>query len=210
MAAELINGLFPGELVPSNTIAGCIEIFEKVWPNPAETIKILEETCRDPDSEAYWQRAPTIGQGEFQNARTNKILAVTHLARVTNNPILQNIHNQFNLLLLAASVPYARRHSVERELWHEDYSILKYSNGEEYLAHYDGSTDTGRAISALVYLNSDFEGGETEFVHFGIKIKPQPGMLVLFPSNFAYRHVAHPVISGTKYGLVTWIRDRRM
>lgn len=210
MAIEMINGLFPGELSPSNTIGGCIDIFEKVWPNPADTIEILEETCRNPDSGAYWQRAPTIGQAEFQNARTNKMLAVTHLAGVSNNPILQNIHNQFNILLLAASVAYAKRYSIERELWHEEYSVLKYSNGEEYIAHYDGSTDTGRAISALVYLNSDFEGGETEFVHFGIKIKPQPGMLVLFPSNFAYRHVAHPVTAGIKYGLVTWIRDRKI
>jgi hypothetical protein len=210
MTAELINGLFPGELSPSRTVAGCIDIFERVWPAPAETIQMMEETCRDYDSGAYWQRAPTIGHGEFQTARTNKMLAITHLAKVANNPILQNIHNQLNLLLIAASAPYAKRYGIERELWHEDYSALKYSGGEEYISHYDGSTDTGRAISALVYLNSDFEGGEIEFVHFGIKIKPQPGMLILFPSNYAYRHIAHPVTSGTKYGFVTWIRDRRI
>jgi predicted 2-oxoglutarate/Fe(II)-dependent dioxygenase YbiX len=208
MAAEMINGLFPGELSPSNTIAGCIEIYENAWPNPKETIELLETTCHDYNSGAYWQNATTIGQGAFQNARTNKILGLTHLAKVNSNLILQNIHNQFNLLLLATTVPYSRRFSVDRGLWHEDYSALKYSEGEEYVAHYDGSTDTGRAISALVYLNSDFEGGELEFVYFGIKIKPRPGMLILFPSNYAYRHIAHPVLSGTKYGLVTWIRDR--
>ena len=44
--------------------------------------------------------------------------------------------------------------------------------------------------------------------NFDIKIKPQPGMLILFPSNFAYTHIAHPVTSGSKYALVTWIKDR--
>jgi predicted 2-oxoglutarate/Fe(II)-dependent dioxygenase YbiX len=66
----------------------------------------------------------------------------------------------------------------------------------------------GRTISALLYLNNDYTGGHLEFPNFGIKIKPEPGMLILFPSNFAYRHQSTPVISGTKYCLVTWIRDR--
>jgi predicted 2-oxoglutarate/Fe(II)-dependent dioxygenase YbiX len=66
----------------------------------------------------------------------------------------------------------------------------------------------GRAISALVYLNNDYTGGEIEFPNHNVKIKPLPGMMNLFPSNFAYLHQAHPVIEGTKYALVTWIRDR--
>ena len=208
MAAELINGLFPGEIPPSNTIAGCIDIFENAWPNPAETISTLENLAYDYNSGVYWQQASTLGHGEYQSQRTNKMLGITHLAQVAQNPNLQNIHNQLNLMLIAASVPYAKRYSIDRPLYHEEYSALKYSGGEEYIGHYDGDTQTGRAISALVYLNEDFDGGETEFPHFGIKIKPKPGMLLLFPSNFAYRHIAHPVTNGTKYGLVTWIKDR--
>ena len=67
----------------------------------------------------------------------------------------------------------------------------------------------GRSVSAICYLNDDYEGGELEFVNFKLKIKPQAGMMILFPSNFAYMHIAHPVTSGTKYAMVTWIRDRQ-
>ena len=95
-------------------------------------------------------------------------------------------------------------------LYHEEYGCIKYATGTEYKAHYDSGTEMGRIISALVYLNDDYEGGELEFPWFGIKIKPKAGMLILFPSNFAYRHIAHPVKSGTKYALVTWIRDRQV
>ena len=205
-----INGLFPGELVPDATVAGCIDIFENVWPSPDETIKLVEKECANPDSGAYWTRAETIGSGPYQEARTNKLMSVSMLADVSNNSLLQNIHNQFYMLLLAAANPYAQRYGINENFYHEGYNLLKYNNGQEYKAHYDGGTDIGRAISAIVYLNNDFEGGELEFVHFGVKIKPEPGMLILFPSNYAYSHIAHPVTSGTKYALVTWIRDRKI
>ena len=113
-------------------------------------------------------------------------------------------------MLLAASIPYSIKYGMtEGNLWHEDYSMLKYSEGEEYKQHFDGLTQSGRSISAIVYLNNDYEGGEIEFHHFGVKIKPQPGMLILFPSNFAYSHIAHPITKGTKYALVTWLKDRQ-
>ena len=86
--------------------------------------------------------------------------------------------------------------------------MMTYNNLTEYKKHYDGGTILGRAISAICYLNDDYEGGEIEFPNFKIKIKPESGMLILFPSNYAYSHIAHPVTSGTKYAIVTWIHDR--
>ena len=86
--------------------------------------------------------------------------------------------------------------------------MLKYPISTEYKQHYDGSTSSGRSISAIVYLNDDYKGGEIEFPNFNVKIKPESGMLILFPSNYAYTHIAHPVTSGTKYAIVTWIHDR--
>jgi predicted 2-oxoglutarate/Fe(II)-dependent dioxygenase YbiX len=88
--------------------------------------------------------------------------------------------------------------------------MLRYKQSQEYKAHYDSGSLMGRCISALVYLNSDYEGGDLEFPNFGLRIKPQSGMLVLFPSNFAYVHASTPVVEGTKYALVTWIKDREI
>jgi predicted 2-oxoglutarate/Fe(II)-dependent dioxygenase YbiX len=93
-------------------------------------------------------------------------------------------------------------------MYHENYNVLRYRTGQEYKPHSDGSTGSGRAISAICYWNDDYEGGEIEFPNFNIKIKPEPGMLLLFPSNYPYKHIAHPVIEGTKYAIVTWIHDR--
>jgi len=205
--AKMINGLFPGEIYPDATVGGCIDIYENVWPDPDQTISMLENECADSESGISWIRAETIGQGINQNARTNYNLNVTHLAESTGNQVAANIHNQFYTTLLASVGPYAKKYGINETFYHENYSVLRYRGGQEYHAHYDGGTNIGRCISAICYLNSGYEGGEIEFVNFGVKIKPEPGMLILFPSNYAYTHIAHPVVEGTKYAIVTWIKD---
>ena len=205
----LINGLFPGELRPSTTVGGCIDIFENAWPDPQGTIATVEAECAVKDSGLNWSRATTIGQGAYQNIRTNYHLGLTDTALLTGNSVAQNVHNQMYMLLAAAAVPYSQKHDIEN-LYHEQYNMLRYQGGQEYKAHADGSTKDGRCVSAIVYLNNDYEGGELEFVNYGIKIKPEPGMLLLFPSNYAYTHIAHPVKSGTKYAIVTWMKDRQL
>lgn len=205
-----INGLYIEERNPNATVAGCVEIYENAWPDPQKTIDQLEQlTINHHLTGVYWQKAETLGQGAYQEARTNKLMQLTHLTNVTNNGVLKNINNIFYTLLLATSNSYGRRFDIHDSFFHEGYNVLKYESGQEYKAHYDGGTGVGRCISAICYLNNDYVGGELEFVNFGIKIKPEPGMMILFPSNYAYRHIAHPIIEGTKYALVTWIRDRQ-
>jgi predicted 2-oxoglutarate/Fe(II)-dependent dioxygenase YbiX len=189
-------------------VGGCIDIFENAWPNPDETIAFVERECASIDSGIHWNRATTVGQGPFQNARTNFDLPVSWMAQTIGNKLMKDIHNQYYFLLLAALGPYSQKYTIDEGLWHEPYNMLKYKDGQEYKAHYDGGTNMGRAVSAICYLNGDYEGGHIEFPNFKVKIKPEPGMLILFPSNYAYKHVAHPVTAGTKYALVTWIHDR--
>jgi hypothetical protein len=38
----------------------------------------------------------------------------------------------------------------------------------------------GRFLVFFIYLNDDFEGGETSFKQFNIKVKPKQGSLILF------------------------------
>lgn len=206
----MINGLFTGSIQPDSIVCGCVHIYKNIWPKSNETIDAVNDSCLLPTGAAYWERGRTLGLGVNQSHRTNKVLSVTNHAEINNIASLQAIHNQFYLMLLATTIPYANKHSLNESLWHEAYAMLKYDEGEEYKSHYDSSTQTGRIISAVCYLNDDFDGGELEFVNFGVKIKPEKGMLILFPSNFAYSHVAHSVYNGSKYALVTWIKDRNI
>jgi len=92
------------------------------------------------------------------------------------------------------------------EMKDEGYSVLKYVDGAEYKQHFDcGGNHKDRVTSMILYLNDDYEGGELEFPFFGIKYKPSVGDVIFFPSSYTFTHIAHPVTSGTKYALVTWL-----
>ncbi len=61
-----------------------------------------------------------------------------------------------------------------------------------------------RQFVIQVYLNDDFEGGETEFLYFNKRIKPKQGRLIIFPCAFTHTHRGNPPIGGTKYLASTW------
>ena len=58
----------------------------------------------------------------------------------------------------------------------------------------------------MVVLKAPEEGGNLEFPNFSTEVEIKDGMVILFPSNFPYIHIAHPVKKGIKYSLVTWFR----
>lgn len=79
-------------------------------------------------------------------------------------------------------------------------SISKYFVGASMGPHTDsGPVPTTENISAVLYLNDDYEGGEINFPEQGIKIKPLAGSLVIFPSTPPFFHESLPIVSGTKY-----------
>lgn len=59
----------------------------------------------------------------------------------------------------------------------------------------------------VYYPNDDYEGGELEFIHFGVKIKPKAGQLFMFPSGFSYEHKVYPVVSGTRITMVSFFNE---
>ena len=200
----------PFPIEASRIEAGCIAVFDNLWPDYKETIEQIESITNDSTSGIAFQRAVTLEDDlstSITSGRTNKLLALDIAA--TKNESFRNISNRFFDLTYSTVSWYKERFGIRENIyWTETFSLLRYQTGEEYNAHYDGHTETCRCVSPILYLNDDYEGGEIEFVNFGLKIKPTPGMMVLFPANYAYRHIAHPVKSGTKFAMVTFLHDR--
>ena len=98
--------------------------------------------------------------------------------------------------------------------WYERPEMLRYPKGGKYAGHADAEywsrqkrewvRGLDRDFSAVVYLNSDFEGGEFHLSKQLYTVKPRPGMLVGFPSDHRYVHKALPTIEGVRYALVSW------
>lgn len=133
------------------------------------------------------------------------------LARSVNG-VLKAYIEHLNL-----TIPYQDDYVVSNfladQLQSEQYQINKYTEGQQYVWHCDQGTDAvnrpgifARQFSSVIYLNDDFDGGETEFV-FG-HIVPKKGWSVIFPSNFMYVHTARPVRNGTKYACASWLTPK--
>ena len=61
-----------------------------------------------------------------------------------------------------------------------------------------------RDYSAILYLNSEFRGGELQFDGLGIRIAPKGGLLVAFPSHHGFVHGVSPVVRGRRYSIALW------
>jgi hypothetical protein len=90
--------------------------------------------------------------------------------------------------------------------WHDQYSILKYGVGQKFVNHIDDHKDYHRRMSTIYYANDDYEGGEIVFPRFGITYKPAANDFIVFPSTYVYNHSVLPVINGTRYAVVSWLR----
>tara|TARA_R100000742_G_C4251876_1_gene70116 strand:- start:60 stop:656 length:597 start_codon:yes stop_codon:yes gene_type:complete len=73
--------------------------------------------------------------------------------------------------------------------WHFEDNGLKYST---------------RYLAVQIYLNDNFEGGETEFLYFNKRVKPIEGSITIFPCAFTHTHRGNPPIGGDKYLATSW------
>ena len=118
--------------------------------------------------------------------------------------IMQQLRFLCLTLLMQAVVPSEPLYSDTAQLvrWHKGVELLPHADNVEP----DGRPNTSphRSFSSLVYLNDDFEGGETYFPGHGIRFKPERGGLVLFGAGTEYVHGVSRVKSGLRYTYAGW------
>ena len=155
---------------------------------------------------------PATGQAQYAAARTNSYAefplpesgVVLHLLRAR--------------IAACARIP-------ERTL--EASSVLHYLPGEEFRPHYDFGdpaepgyaqqvSDYGqRVLTFLIYLNEDFDGGETDFPLLSWRHKGKAGDALLFRNVLAsgepdrrMLHAGLPPLTGEKWLFSQWARSR--
>lgn len=68
-----------------------------------------------------------------------------------------------------------------------------------------GRVMSNRLLTWTVYLNDDFEAGETEFLYQQYRYKPKQGDVVIFPAAYTHTHRGNPPIGGDKYIITGWV-----
>jgi hypothetical protein len=192
-----------------NKVAPCVFVYDNAIKDGERFIELLEKDIKDDWSPLCWDYSRTGGGtgtiSEFRSSRLCSLVDITtpcqksEISALFNESVLRDINKCLE--------DYSACHGLPSAMLHEGWIALKYEGESQYRTHWDHWRDNARTLSivAFPYSNAD-EGGELSFPYFDVTVKPQSGRVVIFPSNFPYTHTAHPVESGVKYSLVTWLR----
>lgn len=161
-----------------------LHIYSDVWPDAMEFFKKIE-------SDEFWANEakemdkPWIREDylDEETGKKSKTCWLDYHPEIEKNlgEVVDSYLYHWNL------DPHSR----------EDFRITKFEGtGEFFGMHPDDSFATPRTASMVYYPNDDYEGGELEFIHFGVTIKPKANQLLLFPSGYSYEHKVNPVTGG--------------
>ena len=196
----------------NTTPAPGIAIYEGVFSNPYDSINSVELVLNDKMSDISYKRSTILGDASNNNASLIDAYRTSKEVRINRNKYnehFKKLEDKCNLVFNECLVSYRAEMRINYDIFcGEGFQLLKYESNDYFGSHYDSYPESKRAVSGLLYLNDDYEGGEIEFVNFDLKIKPSAGTVILFPPNYPYRHIAHPIINGTKYAIVTWFYER--
>lgn len=100
---------------------------------------------------------------------------------------------------------YCEKYAIEGII-PEDWQLVRYGEGQQFVTHLDENYDNPRTVSLTMYLNDDYTGGELEYVWFNKVYSPEPGDIIIFPSNYIFSHKVHKVLSGIRYAVVRFYK----
>ena len=89
-----------------------------------------------------------------------------------------------------------------------EFNIGKYSPGDHFAVLHSERTSLAtlhRLFAWMTYLNDVEDGGQTNFSHYGIKIKPEIGKTLIWPAEWTHAHTGEVLKSGTKYMITGWM-----
>ena len=88
------------------------------------------------------------------------------------------------------------------------FNLQKYELGGHFSTLHSertGLTTVHRILVWMTYLNDVESGGETEFPHFDIKVKPSKGTTLIWPAEWTHAHLAKPIEEQPKYIITGWM-----
>ena len=124
-------------------------------------------------------------------------------------PVASNIAN-FNKGLQTCFDKYFSKYALEKTLPALTSKVVKmhkvkpHEGYHTFHAEVGGMSSLDRCLVWLCYLNNVEEGGETEFLHQGVKVKPEQGKMIIWPAQWTHTHRGNPIYKGEKYYATGW------
>lgn len=187
-----------------------ILVYRDVFIKDLDLINRLEETLSSSSDENQWRAAKTgyaLINKKYRDCYDFKIKKndSDDTGKSQSTLKLEKIWEDSRNAQIAAVEDYREMFGLAPLNYWESFNFIKYGKDQHFDVHSDHGYSYICVLSSVGYLNDDYDGGELFFDKLNIKIKPKAGDLYLFPSSYIYSHAAMPVISGTKYSVVTML-----
>lgn len=138
--------------------------------------------------------------------------AIPHPIRTSSAAVVGPTRETLPLQALMRRLAAATGTRVEQG---EPLNVLHYAPGQEYREHMDTlpHVSNQRIVTALIYLNTGYVGGETLFPQQDLSVAGGGGDMVAFDNTLPdgspdprSRHAGAPVRQGAKWAATRWIR----
>lgn len=96
---------------------------------------------------------------------------------------------------------------LDNPLYSISQKVQKTPTGGGYhVWHCESGTmvTSNRVAAWMLYLNDDYDGGETEFLYYKKRVQPERGKLLIWPAGYTHTHRGNMVLSGNKYVVTGW------
>jgi len=153
-------------------------------------------------------------QGVTDTGKNTKIKKTTDIKVRPNDlkkpkfEILKKYFNELHKCFLDYQDQWPFLKSMIKNVYVPSFNIQKYFPGDHFAAlHTERSSlsTLHRLFAWMTYLNDVDNGGQTNFDHYKIKIKPEIGKTLIWPAEWTHAHTGEILKSGKKYIVTGWM-----
>jgi hypothetical protein len=207
MSVENNDGILPTSILDKHVLFPGLVLYKNIINQGNEIISKFENILSD-NGNYKWNPA-MVGNRQripdYRDCLDFKFKKSTIVGTDENSEIIKDSWQYLFDVMNVAVMDYCSMYPMEPLEYWESINLVKYYPGNHFQTHADDGASYKSVVSLVGYLNDDYDGGELSFDAHGIKIKPDAGDLVIFPSNYLFMHKALPVTSGVKYSIVTML-----
>ena len=190
-----------------------IFIYEDFYPQASDLLAVVKEIAGWEYSAVPWMNS-THGDGTrggpkpaadgYRNCVESTVFNVFQFADEDHAPLREEL-KEYQMALNSVTSEINTSYGVGFK-GDEGLKVLRYDKDIEYEVRVDPHLHNARLLTAHMFLNDDFTGGQIEFPYHDITVQPKTGTLVIFPPTWSYFLTVHPVGDGEKHVLSTWYR----
>ena len=171
--------------------------------------KLCNEITQLFENNKNLQKQGVTGQGK--NLNIKKTIDITVNPNDLKKPkfeILKQYINELHKCFLDYQNQWPFLKTMLKTVYVPSFNIQKYSRGDHFASLHSERTrleSLHRLFAWMTYLKDVDDGGQTNFSHYGIKIKPETGKTLIWPAEWTHAHTGEVLKSGKKYIVTGWI-----